>query len=69
MFGKIQYCEMDLFSDLFIHDPGGSQMKQVIACSPNPMDIRCPANQNIEIINGNYGRFTITLCNSQVKIL
>ena len=42
-------------------------MKQVIACSPNPMNISCPRDHDIEIINGNYGRFTITLCNKQVS--
>eukprot|EP00090_Calanus_glacialis_P002161 TRINITY_DN11624_c0_g1_i1.p1 TRINITY_DN11624_c0_g1~~TRINITY_DN11624_c0_g1_i1.p1 ORF type:complete len:393 (-),score=82.52 TRINITY_DN11624_c0_g1_i1:161-1339(-) len=52
-------------NDWVIHDPGGNQMKQVIACSPNPMNISCPFDHNIEIINGNYGRFTITLCNNQ----
>ena len=56
-------------TDLVLHDPGGSKMRQVIACSPNPMDIKCPANHKIEIINGNYGRFTITLCNNQVRYI
>ena len=53
---------------MVLYDPGGSKIKQVIACSPNPMDIRCPANHKIEIINGNYGRFTITLCNNHVEM-
>ena len=26
----------------------------------------CPRDHSIEIINGNYGRFTITLCNNKV---
>merc|ERR1719483_1554573 len=29
------------------------------------MNISCPHEHNIEIINGNYGRFTITLCNTK----
>ena len=48
-----------------VHDPGG-EMKQVIACSPASMNITCPPGTSIEIINGNYGRFTITLCNTKV---
>ena len=27
----------------------------------------CPLDHNIEIINGNFGRFTITLCNGKVR--
>ena len=53
---------------MVLYDPGGSKIKQVIACSPNPMDIRCPANHKIEILNGNYGCFTITLYNNQCSV-
>ena len=56
-------------ADAVHHESGGDEMKQVIACSPNPMNITCPREHNIEIINGNYGRFTITLCNNQVKTI
>ena len=28
----------------------------------------CPRDHSIEIVNGNYGRFTITLCNNKVTI-
>ena len=54
-------------SDVVVHDPGGLEMKQVIACSPNTLNISCPEDHTIEIINGNFGRFTITLCNGKVK--
>ena len=29
----------------------------------------CPRDHSIEIVNGNYGRFTITLCNNKVTTL
>ena len=54
-------------SDVVVHDPGGLEMKQVIACSPNTLNISCPEDHTIEIINGNFGRFTITLCNGKVR--
>ena len=55
-------------SDVVVHDPGGDgEMKQVIACSPATLNISCPADHTIEIINGNFGRFTITLCNGKVR--
>ena len=54
--------------DVVVHSPSGLAMeKQVIACSPNVLNISCPPDHNIEIINGNFGRFTITLCNGKVK--
>ena len=56
-----------LCEDVVVHDPGGSDMKQVIACSPNMLNISCPRDHTIEIINGNFGRFTITLCNGKVS--
>ena len=28
--------------------------------------LSCPRDHSIEIVNGNYGRFTITLCNNKV---
>ena len=52
-------------ADVVVHDPGGLEMKQVIACSPNTLNISCPEDHTIEIINGNFGRFTITLCNGK----
>ena len=58
---------MSLAADVVVHDPGGLEMKQVIACSPNTLNISCPEDHTIEIINGNFGRFTITLCNGKVK--
>ena len=53
--------------DVVIHDPGGGLglERQVIACSPNVLNISCPPDHSIEIINGNFGRFTITLCNGK----
>ena len=54
-------------TDVVVHDPGGLEMKQVIACSPNMLNISCPEDHTIEIINGNFGRFTITLCNGKVR--
>lgn len=55
-------------SDVVVHDPGGDgEMKQVIACSPATLNISCPTDHTIEIINGNFGRFTITLCNGKVR--
>ena len=54
-------------SDVVVHDPGGEgQDKQVIACNPSMLNISCPRDHSIEIINGNFGRFTITLCNGKV---
>ena len=55
--------------DVVVHDPGGDDMKQVIACSPNMLNISCPLDHNIEISGGNFGRFTITLCNGKVNII
>ena len=53
--------------DVVVHDPGGGLglERQVIACSPNVLNISCPPDHSIEIINGNFGRFTITLCNGK----
>ena len=65
---KLKFSDK-LFSpaDVVVHDPGGVEMKQVIACSPNTLNISCPEDHTIEIINGNFGRFTITLCNGKVR--
>ena len=58
----------DVIQDVVVHDPGGLGLeRQVIACSPNVLNISCPEDHSIEIINGNYGRFTITLCNGKVS--
>ena len=54
--------------DLVVHEPdGGGLERQVIACSPQALNISCPEDHDIEIINGNFGRFTITLCNGKVR--
>ena len=59
---------MTAMVDVVVHSTSGLAMeKQVIACSPNVLNISCPPDHNIEIINGNFGRFTITLCNGKVK--
>ena len=65
---KLKFSDkLSLAADVVVHDPGGLEMKQVIACSPNTLNISCPEDHTIEIINGNFGRFTITLCNGKVR--
>ena len=65
---KLKFSDkLSAAADVVVHDPGGLEMKQVIACSPNTLNISCPEDHTIEIINGNFGRFTITLCNGKVR--
>ena len=57
------YCPIP---DGVMYEPGGATMEQVIACAPHSLNLSCPRDTKIDVKLGNYGRFTITLCNNQV---
>ena len=68
-FISILYLSVYLTPDVVLYDPGGTPVKQVIACAPHSLNMTCPTDTKIDVILGNYGRFTITLCNQQVSWL
>ncbi len=50
-------------------DPEGGGVRQMIACSPHSLHLSCPPDSTIGVVNANYGRFSITVCNPTVRII
>jgi hypothetical protein len=51
---------------LLAEDAVAGGMRQMIACSPYSLSLSCPPDSTISVMNANYGRFSITVCNPQV---
>jgi hypothetical protein len=41
----------------------------MIACSPHSLHLSCPPDSTIGVVNANYGRFSITVCNPTVRAI
>ena len=52
---------------LLAEDPDVGGLRQMIACSPHSLSLSCPPDATIAILNANYGRFSITVCNPTVN--